>query len=483
MSDNYQNSWGRFLFPEDKTRQHASSHHQSVDDFKKLESMINNMCKPYQFVNMFASGSQAIQWTMTTASFMRIDSILIGCGNYVSGDNMTILQHLSSSDETPDGVGRIKTEGMHDEGIKHTIALPYYIDYDKEKQEEMENKCLEQIHHRCLYALTQKLPIKVIMLELILANTGGRLSESFLKKLALLSIHHDFVFIVDEVLTSGRTGTVLYTQQMPEEFQNRVHYIAMGKWLGMGCVVYNNILHSQQNFTRGETTGTNYKEATQALKLVSKYNCRQVESRRKEVLKAINVTEENSWGSGILIFCNKVRAAPKGLGSAGRYLPMLESLPSMSNCVYSERYKVGNSIFSKKEMDNHIQNSVRKWLDISNNVGEQQFRDICSFMASNPNTEFRNKYCLINALCKYNVENNATNDDNVDSMDKAICADYSKKCAIAKNRWSEAVDVCLDVGLVMAQRRKRTIEGQPKKLQMFFFNKQIVNFLLQQNDS
>jgi hypothetical protein len=76
-----------------------------VDDFKKLKLMINNMCKPYQFVNTFASGSQAIQWTMTTASFMRIDSILIGCGNYVSGDNMTILQHLSSSDETPDGVG------------------------------------------------------------------------------------------------------------------------------------------------------------------------------------------------------------------------------------------------------------------------------------------------------------------------------------------------------------------------------------------
>jgi hypothetical protein len=81
------------------------------------------------------------------------------------------------------------------------------------------------------------------------------------------------------------------------------------------------------------------------------------------------------------------------------------------------------------------------------------------------------------------VENNATNDDNVDSMDKAICADYSKKCAIAKNCWSEAVDVCLDVGLVMTQRRKRTIEGKHKNLQMFCFNKKIVNILLQQDDS
>eukprot|EP00957_Ditylum_brightwellii_P166487 12672688-Ditylum_brightwellii.AAC.1 len=75
-------------------------------------------------------------------------------------------------------------------------------------------------------------------------------------------------------------------------------------------------------------------------------------------------------------------------------------------------------------------------------------------MASNPNTEFRNKTVFINALCKYNVENNATNeednatdDDNVDSMDMAICADYINKCAIPRNLWSKAVDVCLDVGL------------------------------------
>ena len=248
MSDDYQNAWGCFLFPEEKTQQSASNHDNSVTDLGKLQKLVNKTCKPYQFVNTFASGSQAMQWCMTTATFMRIDSLLVGCGNYISGDNMAILQNLSSLEHTKDGVGRIQTENMHREGINHTTALPYYIDCEDETWKELEKDCLDEIHSRCLYAKTQDTPIQVIVLELILASTGAMLSKFFLKDFAKLSTHHNFVFIVDEVLTSGRTGTVLYTQQMPEEFQKRVYFIAMGKWLGMGVVVYNQDIHYDYAF-------------------------------------------------------------------------------------------------------------------------------------------------------------------------------------------------------------------------------------------
>eukprot|EP00957_Ditylum_brightwellii_P137225 10462686-Ditylum_brightwellii.AAC.1 len=48
---------------------------------------------------------------------------------------------------------------------------------------------------------------------------------------------HDFYFIVDEIITAGRTGRVLYTFQMSKAFIDRVMYIALGKWLGMGAVL------------------------------------------------------------------------------------------------------------------------------------------------------------------------------------------------------------------------------------------------------
>jgi adenosylmethionine-8-amino-7-oxononanoate aminotransferase len=61
----------------------------------------------------------------------------------------------------------------------------------------------------------------------------------FLGKLAILSKMHDFYFIIDEIITAGRTGTILYTLQMPKEFIDRVMYIALGKWLGRGAVLCN----------------------------------------------------------------------------------------------------------------------------------------------------------------------------------------------------------------------------------------------------
>eukprot|EP00957_Ditylum_brightwellii_P132441 10099335-Ditylum_brightwellii.AAC.1 len=69
-------------------------------------------------------------------------------------------------------------------------------------------------------------PIKAMVLELILNCTGGILSHNFLEKLALSSKMHNFYFIIDEIITAGRTGTILYTLLMPKAFIDRVMYIA-----------------------------------------------------------------------------------------------------------------------------------------------------------------------------------------------------------------------------------------------------------------
>eukprot|EP00957_Ditylum_brightwellii_P000899 71860-Ditylum_brightwellii.AAC.1 len=82
---------------------------------------------------------------------------------------------------------------------------------------------------------------------------------------------HDFHFIIDEIITAGRTDTILYSLQMPKAFIDRVMYIA---------------LENVENvaFGRGETTGTNYNEASAVLNLYSQHSDKAL-SRQEEVLK------------------------------------------------------------------------------------------------------------------------------------------------------------------------------------------------------
>eukprot|EP00957_Ditylum_brightwellii_P157447 11983002-Ditylum_brightwellii.AAC.1 len=69
------------------------------------------------------------------------------------------------------------------------------------------------------------------------------------------------------------------------------------------------------DFGRGETTGTNYSKAFAALNLFSKYSDKAL-SRCAEVLKELNVDEEDAWGKGILIYCNSIISKPT-LGMKG----------------------------------------------------------------------------------------------------------------------------------------------------------------------
>eukprot|EP00957_Ditylum_brightwellii_P041908 3174118-Ditylum_brightwellii.AAC.1 len=86
----------------------------------------------------------------------------------------------------------------------------------------------------CIQARLINNPIAGLFLELHLQCNGAMPSDRFLEKIAALLEQHGFVIDVDELLTRSRCAKFLQTLQKPSSFVNRVHYICLGKLVGMG---------------------------------------------------------------------------------------------------------------------------------------------------------------------------------------------------------------------------------------------------------
>eukprot|EP00957_Ditylum_brightwellii_P113243 8635744-Ditylum_brightwellii.AAC.1 len=147
---------------------------------------------------------------------------------------------------------------------------------------------------------------------------------------------------------------------MPKALIDRVMYIALGEWLGMGAVLCYMKNVESINFGRGKTTGTNNNKAFATLNLFSIHADKAI-SQRAEVLKELSIDEKDAWGKGILIYCNRIISKPT-FGMKGRYLPMLESL-HYSNCSpRSVCGSINGKAFNKKKANDHTFNAVQKWL-------------------------------------------------------------------------------------------------------------------------
>ena len=78
---------------------------------------------------------------------------------------------------------------------------------------------------------------------------------------------HEFGIVVDEIMTSGHTKTMLSTMETPKIFQKSVEFITMGKWLKCRMVlgskrqqtIQSNLLSKQR--PHGASTGINGNEA------------------------------------------------------------------------------------------------------------------------------------------------------------------------------------------------------------------------------
>ena len=109
--------------------------------------------------------------------------------------------------------------------MQHTIALPYSIEgamsYDDLRQ--YEDECLEHLHILCLYNKVMKNKVTCILMEITLASNGSTLSDRALTILGELARIHDFVIVVDEIMTGGLMKKMISIMDLPK-----------------GCGVYNN---------------------------------------------------------------------------------------------------------------------------------------------------------------------------------------------------------------------------------------------------
>ena len=172
-----------------------------------------------------------------------------------------------------------------------------------------ENECLEHLHILCLYNKVMKNKVTCILMEITLASNGSTVSDRALTILGELAHLHDFGIVVDEIMTGGRTKTMLSTMEKPKIFQKSVEFITMGKWLKCGMVLGSK---RQQTIRRkllskqlpcGASTGINGNEAYRSTIISEVVNhLENVDERQRTVLSKCRVKEKDAWGKGLHIF-------------------------------------------------------------------------------------------------------------------------------------------------------------------------------------
>ena len=172
-----------------------------------------------------------------------------------------------------------------------------------------ENECLEHLHILCLYNKVMKNKVTCILMEITLASNGSTVSDHALTILGELAHLHDFGIVVDEIMTGGRTKTMLSTMEKPKIFQKSVEFITMGKWLKCGMVLGSKRQQTirckllSKQLPCGASTGSNGNEAYRSTIISEVVNhLENVDERQRTVLSKCRVKEKDAWGKGLHIF-------------------------------------------------------------------------------------------------------------------------------------------------------------------------------------
>ena len=173
--------------------------------------------------------------------------------------------------------------------------------------------------------------VTCILLEITLASNGSTVSDRALTILGELAHLHEFGIVVDEIMTGGRTKTVLSTMEKPKIFQKSVEFITMDKWLKCGMVLgskqqqtIQSIFLSKQ-LPHGASTGINGNKAYTIFSEVVNH-LENVDARRRTVLSKCRVKEKDAWGKGLYIF---IPGKQEGIlaGTRNRLLPLITNTP------------------------------------------------------------------------------------------------------------------------------------------------------------
>jgi hypothetical protein len=90
----------------------------------------------------------------------------------------------------------------------HTVGIPYFIPgtLQNDELDAYEDRCLHELHVRCLAARICNALFKVLLMELLLARNRGMLSDCALTRIGILARQHNFCIILDEIMTGGTQG-------------------------------------------------------------------------------------------------------------------------------------------------------------------------------------------------------------------------------------------------------------------------------------
>ena len=203
-----------------------------------IEKTTNNL---FGLMKLTTNGSDANLYAVWSLTQGNTSGCLVACGGYVSGDSGPLQSWSTSTFEIGSGLSSIicpDDQRITPFTLGHTIALPYFIEgtMSNDDLHKYENECLEHLHILCLYNKVMKNKVTCTLMEITLASNGSTVSDRALTILGELAHLHKFGIVVDEIMTGGRTKTMLSTMEKPKIFQKSVEFITMGKWLKCGMV-------------------------------------------------------------------------------------------------------------------------------------------------------------------------------------------------------------------------------------------------------
>lgn len=373
MSDNCQNNWGSVLGV-GSTKHLGKS---TYADERVLRDMITATFKSsFVLCKVMSSGSDANMYALNSATNGDSNSLLVAAGSYVSGDNGA-MQSMSTSDFSLrsgfSGIAYPSTV-LNEFTRRLTVALPYCIDgvLEPKNQCNYENNCMKQLHLRCLLAMVKRRPIRVILLELMLASNGASLSDRFLIMLGNIATSFGIHFIVDEIMTAGRSGKMLMLQHKPEEFQKRVTHVTMGKWTKKGLVLVSRDFNALTLAKSSHTEPRMLSHPVECRDVIMHWstvrkNLSTHQEVREKVLTKIKIREEDTWGIGALMFVPLKRSGLNE-GLLNRLLPQLDkNLPV--DVIKADRKLDG---LSKKDINDEAVHCVKQWIKDRNKVDDEE---------------------------------------------------------------------------------------------------------------
>lgn len=369
--DDLGNHWGTILAlePDGFARRYIKSN-ETFGDLQHsafsnaISSTFNDEWHLWKIANC---GSDAQAFALLESTKGSLDACMIACGSYVAGTRGGLQNWSTSHYDVHIGCAIPTNPEMvqTDYTKSHTVGLPYHLPgphLTMAQLEAYEERCLLELHVRCLIAKVNNRPYRTILMELILAGCGATLSDRALVRLAELARHHNFSITLDEIMTGGRCGTMLLVLQKPSVFQAVVRFVTMGKWMKGGLVLISDCELRRRRAE--EPDHTSYRGASVKIDCSSyllwwrdiSEKAHKAPERRAEVLRKFNFQEEETWGLNGMIFIPAARK-DSGKGLKCRMLPLLDSVQIDTIPLVNKRTE-----WNKANLNRRIMRAVHDWV-------------------------------------------------------------------------------------------------------------------------